>query len=284
MKLHNECIVCLFKQVLDVGKTATDDREKIKELLDSFALKIPELNFEQIAPEIVEELNNDLKRKLNTQDPYQDFKEKHMQLAHKIYPHAKKMVENSKDKIQTALLLAATGNSIDAGISNNIDIENIFEDDVKNGFIINDIKDFEKSLADSKKLVIIADNSGEGYFDKILIEEINQMYDIEIYYAVRSEPVINDITAKEAAKIGINEVAHIIDSGSKAPGLLMKEATEEFKNILHESDITISKGQGNYESISEENIPVYYLLKAKCEVIASHFGIKKGGLIFQKSN
>jgi len=283
MKIQNECILCLFKQVLEVGKTATNDQKKIKELLDIFAVKIPEINFDLTPPEVAEELYNDLKVKLNTRDPYLNFKEKHMQVAHKVYPYAKDVVKNSNHKIQTALLLSATGNSIDAGISNNIDIENIFKNDVKSGFAINDIKDFKKSLAKGKNLLIIADNSGEGYFDKILIEEIKQMYDIKIYYAVRSQPILNDITKKEANEIGINEVAQIVDSGTKAPGLLMEEATEKFKNILENSDIIISKGQGNYESLSESNIPVYYLLKAKCDVIANQFAIEKGGLIFKKS-
>ena len=38
MKIKNDCIVCLLNQILEVGKITTEDEEKIKELLNIFAV------------------------------------------------------------------------------------------------------------------------------------------------------------------------------------------------------------------------------------------------------
>ncbi len=282
MKLHNECFVCLFKQALEAGKFATKDEKKIRKILFDFASKIPEINLDLTTPAIIEEIHRNIKNELGINDPYLNYKKKHMKIAGEFYPQVKNLLKNRENKIETALLMSAIGNSIDSGININVDIKNILQNDIREGFVISDINKFKKELDNSEELLIIADNSGEGYFDKILIEELKLKYNIKIYYAVRAEPILNDITLKEAREIGIDEVATLIDSGCKAPGLLLEETTEEFMNIFHNANIIISKGQGNYESLSEYNYEIYYLLKAKCEVMAREFGIKKGGLIFKK--
>jgi uncharacterized protein with ATP-grasp and redox domains len=42
----------------------------------------------------------------------------------------------------------------------------------------------------------------------------------------------------------------------------------------------ISKGQGNYESLSEED-RVFFLLKAKCPVVARELGVNIGDTILK---
>ena len=44
----------------------------------------------------------------------------------------------------------------------------------------------------------------------------------------------------------------------------------------------IAKGQGNYESLSEETGPLFFLLKAKCPVIAQDLGVRVGDTILKK--
>jgi len=46
----------------------------------------------------------------------------------------------------------------------------------------------------------------------------------------------------------------------------------------------ISKGQGNYEGLSEVDRPVFFLLKAKCKVIASHLQVLEDDIILKASN
>ncbi len=44
------------------------------------------------------------------------------------------------------------------------------------------------------------------------------------------------------------------------------------------ADLIIAKGQGNYETLSEEKRPIAFLLKVKCPVIARDIGQELGSL------
>ncbi|MCG2755075.1 MAG: ARMT1-like domain-containing protein [Desulfobacteraceae bacterium] len=44
----------------------------------------------------------------------------------------------------------------------------------------------------------------------------------------------------------------------------------------------MSKGQGNYEALSNEKLPIFFLLTVKCHVVANDIGAgvcKTGGLV-----
>jgi uncharacterized protein with ATP-grasp and redox domains len=45
----------------------------------------------------------------------------------------------------------------------------------------------------------------------------------------------------------------------------------------------ISKGQGNYEGLSGTTRPVFFLLKAKCYVLANDLGVEKGDIVLASS-
>ncbi|HAQ62741.1 TPA: hypothetical protein DCR49_12255 [Candidatus Delongbacteria bacterium] len=47
------------------------------------------------------------------------------------------------------------------------------------------------------------------------------------------------------------------------------------------ADIIISKGQGNYESLSETKRDIFFMLKAKCRVVARHLNVKVDDIIFK---
>ena len=47
------------------------------------------------------------------------------------------------------------------------------------------------------------------------------------------------------------------------------------------SDSIISKEQGNYEGLSNERGPIFFLLKAKCHVIADDMGVHEGDIVLK---
>ena len=55
------------------------------------------------------------------------------------------------------------------------------------------------------------------------------------------------------------------------------------KKIYDNSKFIISKGQGNYEALSNERRPIFFLLKVKCHVIAKDIGVDEGGIILKNS-
>lgn len=53
------------------------------------------------------------------------------------------------------------------------------------------------------------------------------------------------------------------------------------ETVFEAADIIVSKGQGNFESLSGVDAPVFFLLKTKCPVIARHLGTRSGDTILK---
>jgi uncharacterized protein with ATP-grasp and redox domains len=49
--------------------------------------------------------------------------------------------------------------------------------------------------------------------------------------------------------------------------------------MLTHAELIISKGQGNYEGLSHEILPIFYLLKAKCTAVAREIGVPVGSML-----
>ena len=103
--------------------------------------------------------------------------------------------------------------------------------------------------------------------------------DKEIVYAVKEKPIINDALAKDALVCGIEKNAQIISSGSDAPGTILSLCSKEFLKVYKKADVIISKGQGNFEALSAEHRPIFFLFMAKCPVIAYDVGCKIGDVV-----
>jgi hypothetical protein len=114
-----------------------------------------------------------------------------------------------------------------------------------------------------------------------LIKLLIQKTDIDITYAVRGKPIINDATMEDARSVGITNIVKVIDTGADFPGVVLKSCSEEFLQYYYEADMILAKGQGNYESLSEEKENIFFLLQAKCPVIADKIGCKVGDLVLK---
>ncbi|MCK4398526.1 MAG: DUF89 family protein [Methanophagales archaeon] len=132
----------------------------------------------------------------------------------------------------------------------------------------------------TNEILYISDNAGESVFDRILIEEMKK----PAIYVVRAMPVINDVTHEDAVQAGIDKVASILSSGTSAPGTVLETCNAEFKEIYKNSKFVIGKGQGNYEGLSDEKHPIFFLLKAKCWVIANDIGVNEGDVVLKGMN
>jgi len=223
---------------------------------------------------------------LGVTDPYKSLKEQYNRLALELYDETKQIIENAKDPLFEAIVVAALGNTIDFATQHKInfisDLKNFSPDNLK----INEYSLFKTSLENSEHLLIIGDNSGEIVFDKLLISTIKDFYpDLEIVYSVRSAPIINDVTIEDAIFVGLTELVQVIES-CPAPGVDLSSSTKEFKEHFYlKGGIILSKGQGNFESLYQTDIPdkdLFYLLKAKCNLMERIFDVKIGDLIFKK--
>ena len=279
MKIKFDCLPCIFRQTIEASQMAAENEEVIREIINEYAKMIPDISFEDTGPEVVTRVQNIIKDKTGKIDPYHDFKNKNIKKALSHYPDIEQNIEKSDQPLLNALIMSAMGNAIDAGVSLKVDMKSSIDKAAEFGFIKSDFKKFKNILEDSQNVLIIADNAGEAVFDRLLIKELNK-YNVEITYAVREKPILNDVTLREAKGLGIDESCNLISSGCKAPGLILEKSSNTFKKYYKNADLRISKGQGNLEGLSEVKEDIFFLLKAKCELVADLLGVEVGDLVF----
>lgn len=280
MKMRYDCLPCLFRQFLESARMVTDDEQMIKNILKKYSRMLPELIETQVtAPMIAAEMQAFIKEISGVNDPYAEIKKKNLDAAFKLLPLVKEEINTAENPLLAALLMSAMGNSIDAGVSLNVNIKENIERALVDSFALSDYQQFLTELNKGDELLFIADNTGETVFDKLLLEKLKD-YDLKITYVVRETAILNDITVEGAEKLGIDQYAEIIKSGSKAPGMIMYSASKEFLEHYQKADLVISKGQGNLEGLYGIESNIYFLLKAKCEVIADVLGVDEGDFVF----
>ncbi|MFX1470611.1 MAG: DUF89 domain-containing protein [Promethearchaeota archaeon] len=289
MRLEPECIGCLFNQVLKALELLRPDISH--EIIIKAQKKLMKylLNFDimsNAAPILGKVTYNIIAELLGEKDPYHHLKMEYNNFVLNYYDSILKVINEAKDPLFEAILAAALGNTIDFASQHDIDIISDLKNFSIENLVINDYDKFKKSLNNAQNLLIIGDNAGEIVFDKILIITINKYYpDLELVYSVRSAPIINDATIEDAKFVSITEIVKVIESND-APGIILSNSSEEFKKyFFKEKGVILSKGQGNFESLYGMEIPqkeVYYLLKAKCNLMERIFKVKIGDLIFKK--
>ena len=255
------------------------DERKIQEVFVAFGQYLPRIRAEAIPPEIGREAYRLISEKTGILDPYAKLKKECTQQALSLYPQLKKRVSASQDRLQMAIRMAIAGNVIDFGANANFDLDKDLEVLLSQTLAIDHYPAFCHALQKAQKVLYLADNAGETVFDRLLIEELGK----PVVYAVREKPIINDAILQDALDAGIDKVAEIISSGTDAPGTILDLCSESFINIYRSADLIISKGQGNYEGLSDEIRPVFFLLKTKCSVIARDIGVKQGSIILMKA-
>jgi len=280
MKTYLECIPCFVNQAYSTAKIATDDDVKIKQILDHVGDMIKSIPMENTPPEVGDIFYRKISEITGNKDPYKDIKKKNIEEALELYPMLKEIVEKSDDRLLTAIRIAIAGNVIDLGVNKKFNIKEDIKTILKQDFAILNYDEFKDHLQKAKSILYLGDNAGESVFDRLLIEELNK----PVVYAVREIPVINDCVIEDAIASGLDQVAKIISSGSTAPATILDLCNLEFLDNFENADLVISKGQGNYEGLSGVNRSVFFMLKAKCKVIANDIGVNEDDIVLKAIN
>ena len=288
MKTYLDCIPCFFKQALEASRIAGADEKIQRQVLDAVAEALPEFPLEASPPEMGRIIYGLVRKYTDTDDPYLKIKEQGNRLALSIYDRAMNVLDRGRDRLLIAVELAIAGNIMDYGVKNTLDIgvelekilsteRNTIGNEDRTFF---NIDSFKESLIEAQSILYLGDNAGETVFDRILMEEIKRMDGTKtITYVVKDKPAINDALKKDAVDCGIDTIAEIVSSGSDAPGTIPALCSDEFMNRVRTADMVISKGQGNFEGLSDTGRTVFFLLMAKCPVIAADIGCQVGDIV-----
>lgn len=277
MRTFLECLPCMMQQALRAGRMSTNDDSEVKKILDELGVSIKDIPMESTPAESGALVYKKIREITGVIDPYKKIKEASIKEAKSLYPELKKAVKDSDNPLLTAIRVAIAGNVVDFGMSKKFSLVEDVKRILKQDFAILDLEEFQNSLLSAKSILYLGDNAGESVFDKILIEELGK----PVTYVVREIPVINDVVYQDAVDSGLGEVAEIISSGTTAPGTILHLCTDEFNQRFNKADMIISKGQGNYEGLSNVVRSVFFLLKAKCPVIARDIGVQEDDIILQ---
>ncbi len=284
MKLEPECVTCIFSQALRVCETLHVNKRDTKRVLDEVALMIPGFSFSETPPQVAARVYPKIAQLLGVDDIYAEYKKDATRHAMKLIPAVRQKVLESDDRFYAALKASVAGNVIDLAATHSFSLEEEIEKVFETPFATDESEDLRKMLKSARRLLVIGDNAGEHLFDKLLMEQISEIYpDLEIGYAVRGRPIINDITVQDAKEAGIDEVALIIDSGVDTPGFDLERLSPEARKYYENADLIIAKGMGNYESMNDTSTrPVFYILKVKCNVVAASLGREIGDIVCYK--
>ncbi len=284
MRTFLDCIPCFVRQALDSARLVTDD-EKIQEQIVREILRLAaDLDMSQSPPAIGQKIHRLIRRLIGDNDPYHRIKEQFNNWALKLYPELEERVMESEDPFAIAVRLAIAGNIIDFGVKTSLaesDVEKTIEQSMTSHFDDNQIHEFKDAVTQAKKILYLADNAGEIVLDHLLIEQLPVE---RVTVVVKGEPVINDATMEDAIIAGLTNIVEVIDNGSDAPGTILETCSQAFRDRFEDADLVIAKGQGNYESLSDVHKNIFFILKAKCPVIARDLGCEVDEMILQKSN
>lgn len=290
MKTYLECIPCFFKQAIEAARFAGASKRTQKKILDELSKVIPKISLDASPPEMGRTIYGLVEKLTNKNDPFKRVKKKSNRTALRLYGKLKKRMQHCRDRLLAAVELAIAGNIIDYGIQNTINVDKeikkilsqehrAIKGESSSSRLFNYPK-FKSKLRKAKTILYIGDNAGEIVFDKILIEEIKRLYkNKRIIYAVKGRPIINDALIEDAYQCEIDKMVEVVSTGLGIPGTKLSLCSKKFRKIFKKADMIISKGQGNFESLSEQKKPVCFLFVAKCPVVAKDVKCKIGDVI-----
>ena len=281
MRMASDCYICILDRAkFESDLVFTDDKDKLRvveELLDFMACHKGDV------PALVgTQREKIIQRHSNNPDPYKALKEDSNRLARELLPIAKQFYDKSENKVEALIRIAAASNSMEFGVKghdfDNSTFGSIFASILGERFE-GDLAEVEKRLSNFANIFYILDNSGEAIFDLFVIEKLRGL-DKTIIIGAKSEPVLNDITAQEAQ--GITEVK-VVPTSPIVGISLDCIGLEALDLLFNPSWLVISKGMGNFETMSEFDSrlkgKLIYVMRAKCQPVASALEVRKGTLV-----
>lgn len=298
MQSEPQCVPCVIKQcerlvyALRPGDVSSKETENILSQIRHHALEnAAQLTLQDPPSKFTSQVLAKVYELLKTDDPYEATKREENEIGKKIYNTAHKEIQKNSDPVHLAIKYAASGNIIDVGpaqIYATYDPKQTVFDEINKlinqSLTVDDDKIFKEKFRSAERILYILDNSGEIYLDKLLIEKLKGP---EITMVVKSLPILNDALITDAISAGLDNLGKIItvnkDKTSRFLGVDFSTTSDEFNEAFENSDIVIAKGHANYESLIDCERDCFFILMAKCPVVAQTLGVKIKDRIFKYS-
>ena len=283
MKTYFDCISCFVQQTISTLRRISDDEAIQGEGLRKVLLLLSEINLNLPPPVIAQPIYRTIREVTGDADPFAQEKTNQNIYVNSLVPEIKERYQNYPDLFVKMLRLSIAGNIIDSGVNSDVKREDVLKSiyySMETPINMKAVNELRNAITEANVILYLGDNAGEIVFDKLLIE---QMPHDKVTYVVRGAPIINDVTIKDAQEVKMDELVDVIDNGSDAPGTILDDCSQGFRERFESADLIIAKGQGNYETLSEVNKNIFFLLQAKCPVIARDIGCEVGSFIVERN-
>ena len=275
MRLNPYCMCCqLNKQEQRIRKFT--DKEKKVAYMQEIMMRYAQATEDDCAPSLSVEFKEIYQKYWNIPaEDYTEIKKEFNQLMMSLEEDLSRMIHQSPDPLESALIYARIGNYIDFAAMSHVDkdvVLSMIREEKKEPLDPEEYRRFCSELEKASSLVYLTDNCGEIVLDKIAVEILRKRYpDLKITVIVRGKPVINDATLEDARMCGLTKIADVIGNGSGVGGTWLPDISEEARSLLEQADVIISKGQGNFETLHECGLNIYYLFLCKCDLFVRLF-------------
>lgn len=271
MRTSEECYACLESLIRKNAEQAETSEDRRRAALEA-GLSVLKREFPhgRIPAQIAGEAQRVVREVTGDPDPFRAVKEREMKLASEMFQEVRRRFG---DDLLSLIKLAALGNAVDFFK----DTEEVAADmQAPVEFALDATGEFAERAAKARRILYLADNASECYFDLPLVQELERR--AVVYYCVKSSPVQNDLTVRELEQAGFTRIMkNIITTGTNTPGLDLELASEEFCGIFRGVDLVLAKGMGYYETLPEikERGAVFHVLMAKCAPVARSLGVPR---------
>jgi damage-control phosphatase, subfamily I len=297
MQSEPQCMPCVIKQcerlvyALKPGYGSEDTEHILSQIRHHALENAAQLTLQDPPSKFTSQILAKVYELLKTDDPYEATKKEENEIGKKIYNSVHKEIQKNSDSVHLAIKYAASGNIIDVGpaqIYTAYDPKQTILDEINKlitqPLFVDDYRIFKEKFRSAERILYILDNSGEIYLDKLLIEKLKGP---EITMVVKSTPILNDALMIDAIEAGLDSLGKIItvnkDKKSRFLGVDFDATSDEFNEAFENSDMVIAKGHANYESLIDCERDCFFLLMAKCPVVAQKLGVKIKDHVFKYS-
>lgn len=291
MLIWPDCIPCMHRMCLQTARLVTNNEAQVRRLMGE-ALKLKSLrgeNWGVTPPDVIRDIWVKIQEVSGNADAFNNVKAEQNRAVLELYPFSKEQVLKSRDPLLEALKLSIAGNSLDAmRPPKEHPTQELIERLVEPPIRPEDVEGLKERLGEARRIVYLGDNCGEIVFDKLLIELVRETYDPEVVFVTRTLPVLNDATLQDALSVGMHRVVRVVENGIAEPftGTVLEKVSPAVRALIEESDLVISKGGGNYDTLTEEEEvrgKVTFFLQAKCHVYRSIHQVPLDALIVHNS-
>ena len=283
--LDLECLHCAINQVIHTTEVAKTPEPLRRELMHRALALLAENDVNCNNCIQIEQVYRMVAEGLGDADPYRETRLFFDREMLRLLPQLRKHIAQSEDPLRAAVRAAIAGNLIDlAALGGEVTLERAMqkvEAVEREGLYFDDCDGLDAALKSARTVLVLGDNCGEIAMDRLLIETIRRLYpQIEVKYSVRGSAVVNDVTYEDAAAVGMDEVAEVIDNGDCLLTTMLCRTSEAFKREFYAADVVIAKGMGNYEGLYRcDRDNIWFLMIAKCSVVARMSGAPKGSIL-----